>query len=67
MTLMRLSCYQQTSVSLEAAELDHMLLHRMPEEIFAAEEADDWDEWVEFFSQTREQDTRKKGLVEIVL
>lgn len=50
-----------------AVELDHMLLNRMPEEIFAAEDDEDWNEWIEFFSQTRESDNRKKGLVEIVI
>lgn len=50
-----------------ALELDHMLLNRMPEEIFAAEDEGDWNDWIEFFSQTRESDNRKKGLVEIVL
>ena len=50
-----------------ALELDHMLLNRMPEEIFAAEDEGDWNDWIEFFSQTREADNRKKGLVEIVL
>ena len=37
------------------------------EEIFAAEDEPDWDEWVEFFSRTREADGRHKGLVEIRL
>jgi hypothetical protein len=44
-----------------------MLLTRRPEEIFAAEDEADWDEWVEFFSRTRESDGRRKGLVEIRL
>jgi hypothetical protein len=50
-----------------ATELEEMLLTRRPEEIFAAEDADDWNEWVEFFSRTREDDGRRKGLVEIEL
>lgn len=50
-----------------ALELEAMLLDRTPEEIFAAEDALDWDEWVEFFSRTREADGRRKGLVEIEL
>ncbi len=50
-----------------ALELEAMLLTRNPEEIFAAEDLRDWDEWVEFFSRTREADGRQKGLVEIEL
>jgi len=44
-----------------------MLLTRRPEELFAAEDETDWQEWVVFFSQTRETDRRHKGLVEIRL
>ena len=44
-----------------------MILNRMPEEIFAAEDKRDWDDWIEFFSKTRELDNREKGLVEIIL
>jgi sugar phosphate isomerase/epimerase len=50
-----------------ALELEEMLLNRQPEELFAAEDEIDWQEWVEFFSQTREPDGRRKGLVEIQL
>ena len=50
-----------------ATEFEEMLLTRRPEEIFAAEDETDWNEWVEFFSQTREADGRRKGLVEIEL
>ena len=50
-----------------ALELEEMLLTRRPEEIFAAEDETDWQEWVAFFSQTRESDKRRKGLVEIHL
>ena len=48
-------------------ELEAMLLTRQPEEIFAAEDDTDWEEWVEFFSRTREPDGRRKGLVELRL
>jgi hypothetical protein len=59
---------QQIEAGTEAAlELEEMLLTRRPEEIFAAEDEADWDEWVEFFSRTREPDGRRKGLVEIRL
>ncbi len=59
---------QQVSSGLDAAlELEEMLLTRYPEEIFAAEDLHDWDEWVEFFSRTREPDGRHKGLVEVEL
>ena len=50
-----------------ALELEDMLLTRHPEEIFAAEVEIDWEEWVTFFSQTREPDKRRKGLVEVRL
>lgn len=50
-----------------ALELEDMLLTRHPEEIFAAEDETDWEEWVTFFSQTREPDKRRKGLVEVRL
>ena len=50
-----------------ALELEEMLLTRRPEEIFAAEDEIDWEEWVDFFSRTREPDGRRKGLVEIRL
>lgn len=51
----------------DAFELETMLLTRRPEEIFAAEDRRDWDDWVEFFSRTRESDGRRKGLVEVEL
>ena len=50
-----------------AIELEEMLLTRRPEEIFAAEDESDWNDWIEFFSRTREADSRRKGLVEIEL
>jgi hypothetical protein len=50
-----------------AIELEHMLLTRWPEEIFAAEEESDWNDWIEFFARTREADGRLKGLIEIEL
>jgi hypothetical protein len=50
-----------------ALELEEMLLTRRPEEIFATEDEADWEEWVDFFSRTREPDGRRKGLVEIRL
>lgn len=58
----------QIEQGIEAAlELEEMLLTRRPEEIFAAEDQSDWEEWVEFFGRTREADGRRKGLVEIRL
>ncbi|HUO10063.1 MAG TPA: hypothetical protein VM008_17285 [Phycisphaerae bacterium] len=50
-----------------ALELEEMLVTRRPEEIFAAEDAEDWSAWVEFFGRTREADGRRKGLVEVRL
>jgi hypothetical protein len=58
----RISRYQ-----LEAIELEAMLLTRHPEEIFAAEDRHDWDDWLEFFSRTREADGRRNGIVEVQL
>ena len=59
---------QQVANGSDAAiELETMLLTRNPEEIFAAEDVQDWDDWVEFFGRTREVDGRRKGLVEIKL
>ncbi|MEX1026587.1 MAG: hypothetical protein WD049_01075 [Candidatus Paceibacterota bacterium] len=52
---------------LECVELEAMLLTRRPEEIFAAEDRRDWEDWLEFFSRTREADGRRKGLVEVKL
>jgi hypothetical protein len=51
----------------DAVELEMMLVTRQPEEIFAAEDRGDWDDWVEFFSRTREADERRKGVVEVEL
>ena len=52
---------------IEAVELETMLVMRRPEELFAAEDRRDWDDWLEFFSRTRESDGRRKGLVEVEL
>lgn len=59
---------QQVANGLNAAlELETMLLTHNPEEIFAAEDSSDWNDWVEFFSRTKEADDRRKGLVEVEL
>ena len=50
-----------------AMELEMMLVARQPEELFGAEDQRDWDDWYEFFCQTREGDGRRKGVVEIQL
>lgn len=50
-----------------AIELEEMLRSQRPEDLFAAEDSRDWRDWVEFFSRTREPDSRRKGLVEIEL
>ena len=52
---------------IDAVELETMLLTRHPQEIFAAEDRLDWEDWLEFFSRTREADGRRKGLVEVKL
>ncbi len=67
-TLLPSDFENQIATNLDAAiELEEMLLTRRPEEIFAAEDETDWNEWVEFFSRTREADGQRKGLVEIEL
>ena len=58
---------RQISDGVNAALELEMLLTRRPEEIFAAEDTRDWNDWVEFFSKTREADRRRKGLLEIQL
>ena len=58
---------QVDSENTAALELEEMLLTRRPEELFAAEDQTDWDEWLEFFGCTREADGRRKGLVEVAL
>jgi hypothetical protein len=59
---------KQLAAAVDAAcEFEAMLLTRRPEEIFAAEDEVDWNDWVDFFSRTREADGRRKGLVEIEL
>jgi len=50
-----------------ALELEEMIQTCRPEEIFAAEDEIDWNEWFEFFSRTREADGRRKGLLEVKL
>lgn len=60
--------HEQIGGGIDAAlELEQMLLTRRPEELFGAEDEADWNEWVAFFSRTRESDGRRKGLVEIEL
>ena len=58
---------QVSAGSASAIELETMLLTRRPEEIFAAEDLRDWEDWLEFFSRTRESDGRRKGVVEVKL
>ena len=51
----------------EALELHNMLRTGQPKEIFPADDENDWNRWVKFFSQTRMADERPKGLVEVLL
>jgi hypothetical protein len=48
-------------------ELDEVALTRLPSELFIAYSESRWEQWVEFFSHTREPDGRRKGLVEVQL
>ena len=50
----------------DALLLEYMLLTRQPEEIFAAEDEQDWLDWLDFFHQTREEDSHEKGLIEVL-
>jgi hypothetical protein len=44
-----------------------MVRTREPKELFSTYSLEMWHGWVEFFSQTREADARRRGLVEVVL
>ena len=50
-----------------AHDLQTMIETREPPELFAAEDEEDWWQWFEFFSRTREATGRCKGLIEISL
>ena len=51
----------------EAVRLYEMLATRSPAELFGVFGRERWEEWIAFFSQTREGDGRLKGLVEVRL
>ena len=51
----------------EAVRLYEMLATRHPAELFGVFSRKRWEEWIAFFSQTRELDGRLKGLVEVSL
>lgn len=51
----------------EAVRLYQMLVTRRPEELFGGFTTYRWEGWIAFFSQTRETDGRRKGLVEVML
>jgi hypothetical protein len=51
----------------EAELLYRTLVTRQPEELFGVFTEERWEGWIEFFSQTRETDRRRKGLVEVML
>jgi hypothetical protein len=51
----------------EAIRLYEMLATRCPAELFGVFGRERWEEWIAFFSQTREADGRQKGLVEVSL
>jgi uncharacterized protein DUF6932 len=51
----------------EAHELRTMFKTREPEELFPAPTQQRWESWLDFFSQTRELDGRRKGVVEVTL
>ena len=51
----------------EAVRLYTMLVTRRPAELFGVFHEEEWEDWISFFSQTRELDGRCKGLVEVML
>jgi Family of unknown function (DUF6932) len=51
----------------EALELQETIYRREPKEIFDCESLSQWNEWVTFFSRTREDDDRQKGIIEVVI
>ena len=60
--------HDQLALREEPAQLvAQMIVTRYPEELFPAYDADDWHEWVESFSRTRESVDHRKGVVEIRL
>ena len=59
---------EQAKSGIESAlELEEMFATRQPEELFMAEDENDWDSWCDFFAWTREPDGRRKGIVEVKL
>ena len=50
-----------------AVELNGMFDSRQPEELLPAEDEEDWWGWFEFFTRTREENGRRKGLMEVML
>jgi hypothetical protein len=58
---------QYLSGAMAAVRLYRMLVTRQPAELFGVFGQQRWDEWVAFFSETRELDGREKGLVEVIL
>jgi hypothetical protein len=51
----------------EAVRLQAMFVTREPQELFPAEDEEDWWGWYEFFSRTRSSNGRRKGLIEVTL
>jgi hypothetical protein len=58
---------QVSAARSEAIELQTMVSTREPKELFSTYSSEMWEGWVEFFSQTREPDARRKGVVEVTL
>jgi hypothetical protein len=50
-----------------ALELAEIITTRRQGDLFAAEDETDGLAWIEFFTRTREQDQRRKGIVEVIL
>jgi hypothetical protein len=60
-------CDQVRAGDPKAVELFSMIRAREPKELFAAENEEDWWEWFGFFSRTRQENRRRKGLIEVIL
>lgn len=57
---------QYDAGAVAAVRLYEMLVTRQPKELFGVFNRPRWEGWVAFFSQTRETDGRRKGLVEVI-
>ena len=50
-----------------AQTLEWMIVTRSPDDVFAVYNESGWNQWVDFFSQVRGNETQRKGVVEVEL